>query len=937
MNAEGGFLSSAGPLAIPFKTNAGIVLWSVTNATLGAYAAFSLLTRLKPQGVHSLHRALVLILAALSLSFGSWACQLVSSRLRLVRASDSGASLFISFEPGFVALSICVPVLLIIGAFVVLDLRCSQAHWNCGICGLAAGLSVGFMHYALYISLPSFDAVFSTTQILLSFFLCCSASIFSFLFMKICRRKWTQHVWIRILIPLLYGCAVSGADYLSLNGTSFIPSDPTVVEQTVGNRRIRDILTLVVPAIISLALGLLIVTLLTVEYALKSGCGRAFPPRLTIASIAFTSDGRVLVNEKGMLPTRIVNLEGLPKDSLDELCISRNTFAWLLSLSYDWTILSPYLARIMQNLSTPDKRLACIWRSLFSYLCPPFPPRSGLKVRLIEAITQLAGDLDVPLAMLGVLYDRTLETGTHIDIAEFLLLSENASLELHGVEEALKADSANAGRMLFLVRALPHCPVYAHDYWPQKYAARGYKLKLMRRFRDTLSEATGAAQADVDQILLGCRDYIVTGTKSILESRGIYISLFSERWVDDDNKEVLVYDFARHQIPSYRLDLPELSPEMRFWLRDMAGISVADLIQVCKDDVKIGYRQGFRSSETSRFKSDIESCGQSSLLGFKDALARALEQLMRNLSFVGRDLPLWTRLTSIVNDVPSVSTDGPPAHMIVFHAQMPDDESDSELTHVSHSASFSSETSQSASSAPPEAMPMPSVFTYTPRRLFDAAQALACSSMADFQRETKLELDRLFVTAASARAECGGGGLGSRHSDRQRERHTHTNRNALVSSFSLDTLSDAGSEHTSRTRDAVERVRAGWASLKTRARALPMPQWQLRGLVTRRNIGARRSLNSESTYVTEPVPAAFYQRTRSTLEINSSAIGVPGSVMHRDRISPSQPGRSDLAGGYSGTMLLPPAPFVLPNHPFGRSGLKGAHRGSMRSETSTGN
>ena len=70
----------------------------------------------------------------------------------------------------------------------------------------------------------------------------------------------------------------------------------------------------------------------------------------------------------------------------------------------------------------------------------------------------------------------------------------------------------------------------------------------MRRFRDTLVDATGAAQRDVDRILLGCRDYVSSGTKSVLEPGGAYISLYSERPSASGGKEVLVYDFAKHQV-----------------------------------------------------------------------------------------------------------------------------------------------------------------------------------------------------------------------------------------------------------------------------------------------------------------------------------------------------------------------------------------------------
>lgn len=68
----------------------------------------------------------------------------------------------------------------------------------------------------------------------------------------------------------------------------------------------------VIPAIITFVVASAILFL----YSYKSNLGVrkcTVLPRLSIASIAFSADGRVLVNEKGMLPVRIVDLQDLPK------------------------------------------------------------------------------------------------------------------------------------------------------------------------------------------------------------------------------------------------------------------------------------------------------------------------------------------------------------------------------------------------------------------------------------------------------------------------------------------------------------------------------------------------------------------------------------------------------------------------------------------------
>lgn len=264
----------------------------------------------------------------------------------------------------------------------------------------------------------------------------------------------------------------------------------------------------------------------------------------------------------------------LPQDILGEFDTEHDVFHWLMSISYHWDILMPMLGNLEYKALSERRLSRHILPSFARLLCNQISPehaQSGLKLRLLTAIAQLADDLDINISELGYLYDRTLETGTHIDLTEFLLLSENASTEYRDVQQkALRraAAESNSGLMLFFVRDLPRhqssnsSSIASNDgslesSWPQKYAEKGYRLKFMRRFRDTLVDATGAAQRDVDRILLGCRDYVSSGTKSVLEPGGAYISLYSERPSASGGKEVLVYDFAKHQVRNpdcYRLN-----------------------------------------------------------------------------------------------------------------------------------------------------------------------------------------------------------------------------------------------------------------------------------------------------------------------------------------------------------------------------------------------
>ncbi|KAL5527679.1 hypothetical protein ACEPAG_6480 [Sanghuangporus baumii] len=166
------FLPSEAPHVIPFKAenSAATVFWALTNASLGAYIAFSLLPRSREHDISLKYRIVWIVLAALALTFGCCACQLSTARINLQPLEEGDTGAFISFNFGFIILSVLVATLLVVSAFSLLDRRLGRESfrrsdiWKSSACSLLVGLSVGFMHYLPFISLPSFKATFMPAQ-----------------------------------------------------------------------------------------------------------------------------------------------------------------------------------------------------------------------------------------------------------------------------------------------------------------------------------------------------------------------------------------------------------------------------------------------------------------------------------------------------------------------------------------------------------------------------------------------------------------------------------------------------------------------------------------------------------------------------------------------------------------------------------------------------
>ena len=175
-------------------------------------------------------------------------------------------------------------------------------------------------------------------------------------------------------------------------------------------------------------------------------------------------------------------------------------------------------------------------------------PRASFKLRVLEAITSLAADLEIPLSEIGYLYDLTLTTGDYLNVSEFLLLCERDSTQFYDAEKALRRPdgSMETGLMLFFIRNLPES-VPLTDLL-LKYARKDYKLAFMRHVRNSLIDSVAATPDKVDQVLVGCREYMTRGTKVTLEPGKTYLSLHAERNARNGTREILVYDFAKHQV-----------------------------------------------------------------------------------------------------------------------------------------------------------------------------------------------------------------------------------------------------------------------------------------------------------------------------------------------------------------------------------------------------
>ncbi|KAA1116160.1 hypothetical protein PGT21_050136 [Puccinia graminis f. sp. tritici] len=693
---------------LPQTFNAGIVVASIVASFLGAETTLLLLSRrTSTAGARNWG---ILVLAATTMgSVGIWGMHFIGMNFSLTPAP--GIDWYIQFSPGFTVLSLFVPMFSLVFAFVFigagaeslpLDDRDEGAEikpeslypvnasfiqrslWPIKEClrmrtseellslrivigGLIVGGTVALMHYSAGFS-SSFEREYDLPQLVFSIILACVASTLSLLVFFRFQAQWHANWWKKMICSLGLAAGVSGMHYLGLVGTRwYVPRGKT--EGFTQGKRTSTVLTI---AISVMCFGVCVISFIIVfSDFLVTRESRRKARRVTIASATFDKSGRVLVNPDGMLPMGEVKTDFPLKDIIEELNFRRPTFQWLYSLSWDWTILDPFLPRIAARAlgltsfvpPTTTSSAPRIFRSRkepgSSYTSSKNAAQLALfKDRCLETTQSLANQIGLPVSDMGVFFDNILRTGTR----SAPVSGEKAACNVPADEESSVYSVAvraprQQGVMLFLVRELSG----ENQDTIENYLKRGYRFTDTRWFSPVLADRAAVDKDESEGLLNQLKLYAKRGTKPCVRSGGIYVGFFAVRpsISREGGIDTLVYQFARHQIPAYRLpDVEGITDEMRSWIGTLAGCRMSDLSSICANEVDTSL-----PPPSGKFAEEMWI--------FKSSLALAMDAMAANLKMFP-NLPSQSTLSAEIIDVPSSQDDSTQtASMIVFQATFP--------------------------------------------------------------------------------------------------------------------------------------------------------------------------------------------------------------------------------------------------------------------------
>lgn len=759
---------------IPQRFNPGIVVASVAVAALGSYTTLLVLgKRTSNKGKRNIF---LLSLAATTMaSVGIWGMHFIGMHMSL--RPVEGVNWYIKVDPGFTVLSLFVPIIALHAAFFIVDAAVSFSIIRTTISGILTGLIVSLMHYSASLK-TNYDVIYSPALVTISIVVACVASTVALVGFFKFRAQWEDSWWKRMLCAFLLAAAVSGMHYIGVWGTSYKvkPSTVSAMEavKLLSGRARNNVLVIAIGCmcfvIILFSIFIAVSDMLIVRDARRKS------KKVVLCSATFDKQGRLLVKPDGTMPLMIIETDVNTRDILDALDNRQPTFQWLYSLSWDWAIIVPWLRAITTRFaaeSVKTQRKEAMWkksgkriissgrRSLDLTENKSRGPQSlaDFRDRFIDAASHLAQELDIPLQDVGVLYDHVLPTGTRRHGSNTVPDKFTPSRQFADDESSIngpvpsifgEGHDQEEGAMLFLVRELPNSAIST-----ERFRQMGYRMTETRFLAGVLADRVAVQKEEMEPLLDSLKVYAKRGTRPVVQPGGVYCGLFGVRasTSKEGGLDVLVYNFARHQIPAYRLpDVQVITSEMKTFLNTLDQATMQDAMKLCElESIRSGERRKYLQSISSinlvndhDYEAEKESLEL--MIQFQTALFIALDALHNSVRFYPRMCQI-ARISAEVLEVPSSLDDSTaPAEMILVQAVLPE----------ARSAPSNLEGQQTTSEAVPSDKPSSATpFVFVPYTLFSKSQMMLLRGRQadDFEHEVVLEMRRRYPSSLQTETE----------------------------------------------------------------------------------------------------------------------------------------------------------------------------------------
>lgn len=292
--------------------------------------------------------------------------------------------------------------------------------------------------------------------------------------------------------------------------------------------------------------------------------------QVNIACAYFDKDGKVLVNNEGIIPTQKIAKRFNVQHFDEEFTTAHPVFHWIWKISNDWSAVSDLIPGMRAHLRRFAVRVSRPTSSSSdngSFMDEESGDDQTLLFRqsFCVASADLAARLGVQLSQLGSLYDRITGTGlTPSSVKEKnILLSDVASIASANIFEK--------GQVLFFTQTLSNDEV-------EEYIAKGYRFAPATFVEGTMAKVMQVPIQSVSTYIKSLHEYALSLNAGTIVKNGTYITCFAALGRVNRYFDIIVSRAHQDQLPDVQLAPQHLNKVQLQYLEQYDGMTAGDMM-----------------------------------------------------------------------------------------------------------------------------------------------------------------------------------------------------------------------------------------------------------------------------------------------------------------------------------------------------------------------
>ncbi|KAL8397552.1 hypothetical protein RB594_004311 [Gaeumannomyces avenae] len=568
---------------VPWSYQPGFVVLSYVVSFIGAGTTLELIQRRTAQ----MGRLNNVLLVGAAISMGGvaiWSMHYVGNRAIVMAGGEP--QLQIAYSGGFTTLSLFVPIIVLLVAFVATGAKDRVSWWRIGVGGTLAGLASCGMHYLGNASISNYVCEYEKANIVASGIIAIAASSVSLALFFVLRVDWTSSWWKRIISEVILAGAVSGMHWCASGGTQY---RLTALKSNTAGELSRNTTVIIVMCLAlgaSFLMGGLAIYLAYVTKRFANGARK-----VQLAAAMFDRQGRVMVSPDGFLPCEKITDSFVEMSPQDAFGTAHPLFHWMFRVSRNWSCVNPLLEDMSSHLAKLSGGSKRGLRLSSNRHEPIENYDTTVRQLFCTAAGTLAASLKLNLEQVGILWDDVLVTGG-LEQSKKNAFRWNSSDQLdaddifgHGAGSApdpglaekgsrswVETGNDGRGSLLFLVRK---ANTSADE---EALEAVGYRFAELHQVSSLIGTRMRIRTPDLEGKL---RDMAANAQQKAMLEPGLHIGLFGVR----AQSVVFAFDVlarkgARNLLPSVAMELDKLEKWHMDYIEQLDRMSINAMLHV---------------------------------------------------------------------------------------------------------------------------------------------------------------------------------------------------------------------------------------------------------------------------------------------------------------------------------------------------------------------